>query len=1099
MFNSCRVYGLYLIAAFVFSIFGCQSNVSTEETSTQQLPKTVDFNHHIKPLLSDRCYKCHGPDKKVREANLRFDTEEGAFALLDSATNSRAIVPGNVKKSLLVKRVSSSDPDFMMPRPESNLSLSKYEIDLLKKWIEQGAEWKPHWAFIAPEKSELPKIKKSSWPRNAIDHFILAKMEQEGLQPSGEAEKIRLIRRVSFDLTGLPPTLEEVDAFLADDSPDVYEKIIDHYLASLSYGERMAVPWLDLARYSDTHGYQDDLGRTSWPWRDWVINAFNENMPFDQFTTWQLAGDLLPDPTYDQKLATAFNRNHPITQEGGVVPEEYRVEYVADRTQTIATTFLGLTMQCSRCHDHKYDPILQKEFYQLFAFNNSIPEQGIISYQGVAPPDLPIPEEQLAEIRKYIQGNIKVAKDRVTEVRAEKRSSETAAFEQWKASQLAAVHRLPSTLPVRQAGVYHESLPKGLLAYFNFDYFEKDQVLNKINPSQSGKLKYDVTEAQGRFSGCVEFNGKGHVEQKENYIDMGQLGDFGLYDAFTYSFWMKYSYANNGSAIISKIDRSTQNGYQIMHADRWLQFNMGGDKGFTARTRNALPEAQWNHVTYTYDGSGKGSGLKIYQNGELQRVFYSGKVEDPSARLNPNLMKNTAPLLVGKEGSEDRQRFRAAVQIDELQIYNRALSEKEIKQLGAYDPIAVLLNKKNLNSGEEESLFRHYLHHEDDDYKAAITMLHRQKVIQQQMREQMQPVPIMEEMDTIRPAYVLRRGAYNAHLEKVQPGTPSVVMDFSDDLPKNRLGLAKWLLDPSNPLTARVIVNRYWHMIFGEGIVKTVDDFGSQGALPTHPKLLDWLAVEFIESGWDVKHMLKLMVSTGTYRQSSKVNPGSQEKDPQNVLLARAPQYRFSAEAIRDNVLALSGLLVSKIGGPSVKPYQQRGLWAELSCGRGTKWYPQETGEALYRKSLYTFWKRTVPPPTMMTFDAASRDYCNPKRQTTSTPLQALILLNDPQILEAARVFAQRMIEEGGDNVESRIEYGFRTATSRYPKKKELAVLKEMLAMEKNVYTANPEAANEFLGIGDLPVKKDYDLAELAAYAQVASAIFNLDETVTKY
>ncbi len=1092
--SSYPIVGFYIIAASAIAVLSCRSNISTEDAQTQQLPEKVDFNHHIKPILSDRCYKCHGPDKKVREANLRFDTKEGAFALLDSATNSRAIVPGNVKKSLLVKRVSSSDPEFMMPRPESNLSLSKYEIDLLKKWIEQGAEWKPHWAFIAPEKSELPKIKKSSWPRNAIDHFILAKMEQEGLQPSGEAEKIRLIRRVSFDLTGLPPTLEEVDAFLADDSPGAYEKIIDHYLASLSYGERMAVPWLDLARYSDTHGYQDDLGRTSWPWRDWVINAFNENMPFDQFTTWQLAGDLLPDPTYDQKLATAFNRNHPITQEGGVVPEEYRVEYVADRTQTIATTFLGLTMQCSRCHDHKYDPILQKEFYQLFAFNNSIPEQGIISYQGVAPPDLPIPEEQLQEIRDYIEGNIKTASDKVEEVREEKRTSAKDAFVAWKkeqsavsSSQSATVNRLPS------------AVNRGLMAHFDFDYFEDDQVSNKINRSQTGKLINDVTEAQGRFSGCVEFNGKGHVDQKENYIDLGQLGDFGLYDAFTYSFWMKFSHANNGSAIISKIDRSTQKGYQIMSSAVFMEFNMGGSNGFAARTRKALPEAQWNHVTFTYDGSGKGSGLKIYHNGELQRVEYTGKVKDPSARLNPNLMKNTAPLLVGKEGSEDRQRFRAAVQIDELQIYNRSLSEKEIKQLGAYDPIAVLLNKKNLNSGEEESLFRHYLHHEDDDYKAAITMLHRQKVIQQQMREQMQPVPIMEEMDTIRPAYVLRRGAYNAHLEKVQPGTPSVVMDFSDDLPKNRLGLAKWLLDPSNPLTARVIVNRYWHMIFGEGIVKTVDDFGSQGALPTHPKLLDWLAVEFIESGWDVKHMLKLMVSTGTYRQSSKVNPGSQNKDPQNVLLARAPQYRFSAEAIRDNVLALSGLLVSKIGGPSVKPYQQRGLWAELSSGRGTKWYPQETGEALYRKSLYTFWKRTVPPPTMMTFDAASRDYCNPKRQTTSTPLQALILLNDPQILEAGRVFAQRMIDEGGEDDISRLEYGFRTATSRYPKKKEMAVLKEMLAKEKKVYGADPDAADEFLGIGDMPIKDDYDRIELAAYTQVAGAIFNLDETVTKY
>ena len=1093
-------------------MFGCNSNADSAADKAIQLPDKVDFNHHIKPILSDRCFKCHGPDEKVREANLRFDTEEGAFALRDTAANSYAIVSGNLKESLLVQRVSSSDPEFKMPPPESNLSLSKYEIELLKKWIEQGAEWKPHWAFIPPQKAELSKVKKSSWPINEVDNFILAKMESEGLSPSPEADKIRLIRRVSFDFTGLPPTLEEVDNFLADESPEAYEKIIDKYLSSTSYGERMAVPWLDLARYSDTHGYQDDLGRTSWPWRDWVINAFNENMPFDQFTTWQLAGDLLPDPTYDQKLATAFNRNHPITQEGGVVPEEYRVEYVADRTQTIATTFLGLTMQCSRCHDHKYDPIAQKEFYQLFAFNNSIPEQGIISYQGVAPPDLPIPEEQLQEIRDYIEGNIKTASDKVEEVREEKRTSAKGAFEEWKQNQSALLRSQASAgktvssqqsetvnrQPSRASTERSRSVNRGLIAYFDFDYFQDDQVLNKINPSQTGKLINDVTEAQGRFSGCAEFNGKGHVGQKENYIDMGQLGDFGLYDAFSFSFWMNYGWANNGTAIISKFDRSADRGYQIIHGDRWVRFNMGGDEGFTARAGNALPEAEWTHVTFTYDGSGKPSGLKVYQNGESQRLLYSGKTK-ATGSMTPGSVKNTKPLLVGKEGSEDNQRFRVAVQIDELQIYNRVLSEREIKELGAYDPIASLLKKENLSSSEEESLFRHYLHHEDDDYKAAITMLHRQKVIQQQMREQMQPTPIMEEMDTVRQAYLLRRGMYNAREEKVDPGTPSAVMDFPDDLPKNRLGLAKWLLDPGNPLTARVIVNRYWHMIFGEGIVKTVDDFGSQGALPTHPELLDWLAVEFIESGWDVKHMLKLMVSSATYRQSSKVNPSSQEKDPQNVLLARAPQYRLSAESIRDNVLALSGLLVSKLGGPSVKPYQQKGIWAELSCGRGTKWYPQETGEALYRKSLYTFWKRTVPPPTMMTFDAASRDYCNPKRQTTSTPLQALILLNDPQVLEAARIFAQRMIDEGGEDVESRIEYGFRTATSRYPNKKEMTVLKDMLINEKEVYRADPDAADEFLAIGDMPTKNDYNTVELAAYTQVASAIFNLDETVTKY
>ncbi|MGI9545069.1 MAG: DUF1553 domain-containing protein [Cyclobacteriaceae bacterium] len=1071
----------------VIMLAGCQSTDNDSNTLiVQEVPDVVDFNLHIKPILSDRCYKCHGPDENARKADLRFDLEEVAFAILDSVENTYAIFPGSLKKSQLAHRISSNDPEYMMPPPESNLSLSDHEITLLKKWIEQGAEWKPHWSFIPPEKPALPVVSHEDWPRNPIDNFTIAKMAELDLNPAEEAEKTQLIRRLSFDLTGLPPKLEEVEAFISDESPTAYERMVDHYLNSTAYGERMAVPWLDLARYADTHGYQDDLGRTSWPWRDWVIDAFNRNMSFDQFTTWQLAGDLLPDPTYEQKLATAFNRNHPITQEGGVVPEEYRVEYVADRTQTIATTFLGLTMQCARCHDHKFDPVSQKEFYELFAFNNSVPEKGQVSYQGIAEPSLPLHQEKIDQIIDMLKEDVDKVTTQLEEVRAERVADTKDDFEAWRKQQMLLAEAQPAVST------------KGLMTYYNFDYFEGDQIVNLVDASKPGNLINGVTETRGKFSGAVEFNGKGDPGQHENYINLGDVGDFGINNAFTFSFWINYAWANNFSSFISRIDSLTGKGYQVVIGDRYLQFEISnGKERQTFRMLNPFAEQEWMHVAISYDGSGWTSGFKWYFNGNLEPFRVSFEGDDKPLRLNPD-MRTNGPMLLGKEQSQFGQRMRAPMRLDELRIYNRALSQNEITALTDYDPVAHFLNKKDLSTGDRKSLLRHYLHNSDPDYQAAILVLGNQKILEQQVKEQLQPVMIMQDMDTVRPAYVLNRGAYDAPEERVYPGTPGVVMDFSEDLPANRLGLAQWLLDPKNPLTSRVIVNRFWQMTFGEGIVHTLDDFGSQGALPTHPQLLDWLAVEFIDSGWNVKHLLKLMVTSATYRQSSRVDPKKQKIDPQNVYLSRAPQYRLPAELVRDNVLALSGLLVEKIGGPSVKPYQPPGLWEELSCGRGTMTYFQENGEELYRKSLYTFWKRTVPPPSMITFDAATRNYCVPKRQTTSTPLQALVLLNDPQVLEAARVFGERMMKKGGDESESRIAYGFRIATSRSPKNKEMTLLNDLFKEVEATYQDDLAAASDFLSIGEQLLEGN-DPAELAAYTQVAHAIFNLDETITKY
>lgn len=738
------------------------------------IPDKVDFNFHVKPILSDRCFKCHGPDEKVREGGFALHDKALAFAALGEQQDRYAIVPGDPESSTLVHRIYAEDLNERMPPPESNLALTEYEKAILKKWVEQGAEWKEHWAFIPPVKPEIPKVSHTAWPSNEIDYFILAKLEALNLSPSGKETKEKLIRRVSFDLTGLPPSLEEISDFVNDDSPDAFEKVVGRLLASGAYGERMALEWMDLARYADTHGYQDDFERIMWPWRDWAIHAFNRNMPYDEFVSWQLAGDLLPDASLEQVIATGFNRNHKITAEGGVIDEEYRTEYVADRAQTFATAFLGLTLECARCHDHKYDPISQKDYYSLFSFFNNIPEKGLMPNPTV------IPEPYITLTQKQIE--------------------ETVSF-------------------------------------------------------------------------------------------------------------------------INNLD--------------------------------------------------------------------------------------SMPAI---------------------------------------------------------------------------------------------PLMVMKEMDTPRKTFVLQRGQYDRPGEEVQPATPRSILPMGEKRRKDRLGLAEWLFDENNPLTARVAVNRLWQQLFGSGIVATSFDFGNQGALPTHPELLDFLAIKYREEGWDTKAMLKYIVLSSTYQQSAAVSEELLEADPDNRWLARAPRRRLKAEMIRDQALKLSGLLNETVGGPSVKPYQPPGIWEETTGGGGgsTAKYVQDTGDKLYRKSLYTFWKRTVPPPGMTAFDAPSRDLCTVKRQETNTPLQALVLLNDPQAVEAARMMAHQAIDRAGEKVSERIAYLFRLATSRAPEQNELDILVQYFEEERLRFAERPERAELYLRVGEYTLQTKMEPAELAAYAVVANAILNLDEAVTR-
>jgi hypothetical protein len=763
-----------LLPVIVLGLFISLLLLSRCATSSKDLAGKLDYNFHIRPILSDKCFACHGPDANKREAGLRLDTEEGAYSALKEAPEMFAIVPGNKINSAVWHRINSQDPQEIMPPPESNLVLTPEEIQILGKWIDQGAEYQIHWAFMPPKNKDLPKVKNKKWPSNEIDYFILAKMEEKGLKPNPEADKARLLKRVSFDLTGLPPTPEMVEKFLLDDSENALEKMVDEFLASTHYGEKMAIHWLDVARYADSHGYQDDGLRTMWPWRDWVIHAFNQNYPYDQFLTWQLAGDLVPEKNKETLLATGFNRNHKITQEGGVIDEEYRIEYVTDRTNTFAKAFLGMTYECAKCHDHKYDPISQEDYFSTFAFFNMVPEKGLfgtIDASFADPPNMKITKEETQSILDFVN--------------------------------------LPDTMPVE--------------------------------------------------------------------------------------------------------------------------------------------------------------------------------------------------------------------------------------------------------------------------------------------------VMIMQDSQNIRETFLLERGNYDSPGKRVTVNTPKTIFPFDTlRFEQNRLGLAKWLTDDKNPLTARVFVNRIWQEIFGRGIVPTSGDFGMQGELPTHPELLDWLALDFKENGWDIKRLIKTIVMSSTYRQSSEIKKYHLERDPDNYYLARSPRKRIPAEMVRDHVLASSGLLNPEIGGPSVKTYQPEGLWEIATSGRGTLAnYVQDKGEKLYRRGMYQFIKRTVPPPSMLMFDASNRDQCEVNRLNTNTPLQALVMLNDPHVLEAARVLAEKLAGEKS-SAQEKLEKAFFSIVCRAPDAQEIQILVGFYEEELQKYQSEPASSEITLKVGEHPHPEKIDKSEAAALMQAIHLMYNMEETITK-
>jgi len=1035
----------------------------------EKLPEELDFNQHVKPILSDKCYICHGPDKAKISAGLQLHSPNTAFLELTESPGKFAITPGNLKKSEVFHRILSNDPKKIMPSPESHLTLTNVEKAIIIKWIKDGAKYKDHWAFIPIKKTEIPTVKADSLTKNHIDNYILSNLESKELSFTEEANKETILRRLSFDLTGMPPTIKEIDAFIKDTSYNAYEKQVDRLLASKQYGEQMALGWMDVARFADTHGYSVDRYRDMSPWRDWVIDAFNKNQSYKEFVTWQLAGDLMKNPTKEMKLATAFNRIHPQNMEGGIVNEEFLVEYVVDRTSTAGQALMGLTVACARCHDHKYDPISHKNFYEMTSFFNNINEPGQIPWNSAMPtPTMLWTTEEEDKMLAYMDNLVQKAKVEF-ETTEKKISSEA---KKWIAN-----------------GSYKsiKLSKKGLVGLYDLNNLP---ITNKLNASHKAIMKREFSGKQptnlvdARYKKGILFNG-------DTWLDLQKVGAFGSHQPFTVGVWAKIPKEVTSGNIFHKGSGAVLyawRGYHLKIVNNKLEILMAHTapgNSIQEHTKVDIPKDTWTHFAITYDGSGKAAGFKVYVNGK----------ELETKVINDNLYKS---ILFG-EKEEPALQFGARLRgkgigggiIDDITVYNRELSPIEMLQLGENSVSKLLLNKEpfSLNDVEKKMLEQHYKLQSLSVQKTHRTLTKVRKAYIDSL-EPIQEVMVMKETKP-KQAYILERGVYDAKAEKVYPNTPGFLPPMSKDLPKNRLGLAQWLFQKDHPLTSRVAVNRMWQHFFGVGLVKTSEDFGNQGELPSHPKLLDYLSLHFIKSEWNIKAFNKMLVMSQTYRQSSKTSEKLRVLDPENRWLAHGPSKRMTGEMLRNNVLVASGLLNKKIGGESVKPYQPPGLWKV----NGVK-YQQDKGKKLYRRSMYTVWKRSVPNPTIATFDTPARDVCTIRRQETNTPLQALVLLNDPTYIESARVLGKKMVNS--ITPEKGIQDVFKSLTGRKPSVKELRILIELKNNEYKKFTSNEAKMKGWLNTGEFLLTEDDNKALIAANAVVASAIMNSDATITK-
>lgn len=1075
------IYGIVFLLSFL--LYNCQPALPEEvEAAFEKLPAKVDFNFHIRPLLSDRCFSCHGPDEGSREAELRLDLEETAFGPLQES-KGQAFVKGKLAKSAAWQRIIADDPTIQMPPPESHLSLSPYEKALIARWIEQGATWKKHWAFIPPEKPKVPMLTNAK-SENEIDYFVRAKLKEMGLEPSPEADKERLIRRVTMDLTGLPPTIAELDAFLADDSPKAYENLVDRLLRTDAYAERMAMEWLDVARYADSHGLHADGLRENWPWRDWVIRAFQANLSYDDFVTWQLAGDLLPDANREQKLATAFHRNHTANSESGIVSEEFRINYVADRTNTTATAFMGLTMECATCHDHKFDPISQKEYYQMSAFFNNVPELGMIGNDKNFGPLLLLPDPETERKIDSLTGAIQALDQQIEERQANLEDIKT---------YIKTIEPANIAVPQPDRHFPLESItPKK-------DKRGRTQQILDLDPTTV--VTNDAELVTGRIGKAIR------IDRDNEQIHLGQVNNFDLDEPFSAGAWIKLEEQGTFQTIMGNVgDKNTGWRGWVFYLDSLNRPAMKivhslSHNYLHVTTNREVPIEEWTSLFFTYDGSAKAKGIRLFLNGEaLETTIHKDQ-----------LYKNILPVRTRSYRPDHQRRVKMGIahnylftdtdngvlvgSIDEVKVFHRHLTTLEVAAIyrGA-------INAPNLKIPvADQAIAHHYFHRMDTEFQQLNAQVQALRSKRFDLIDPVQEVMVMEEMSPPRKTHILNRGLYTDLGEVVYPTTPEALPPFPEDLPKNRLGLAQWLFSDAHPLTARVAVNRYWQMLFGKGIVDTPHDFGIQGALPTHPELLDWLAIAFRESGWDMHFLLKKMVTSATYKQSAVATAEHLTKDAKNTYLARGSSYRLPAEMIRDNALAASGLLHRAIGGKSVKPYQPKGLWRDKNEFSGyLAYYVPDSGDSLYRRSMYTFIRRTSPHPAMTAFDAPDRSICTVKREKTNTPLQALVLLNDPQFVEAARVLAERMQKEGGEAIDDQLQYAFRLLCSRKPTRKEMQLMSQQFKLAITKYQNQPEAADALLNIGEYPFDESLDKTKTAALAIVANSMMNFDEAYMK-
>jgi mono/diheme cytochrome c family protein len=1182
---------------------------------------TVDFSRDIRPILSENCFACHGPDEAALKGKLRLDLPEEA--LKPAKSGEVAIVPGDPAKSELIRRITTTDPDDVMPPPKSDKKLTGEQIEKLRTWIAEGAPYRVHWAFATPQRLLVPLVKNKRWVRHELDAFVLARQEHEGLAPSPEADRTTLIRRASLDLTGLPPTIEEVDAFLADKSPKAYEMLVDRLLDSPRYGEHMAKYWLDAARYADSHGYHIDSQRDIWAYRDWVVNAFNANKPFDQFTTEQLAGDLLPNATTEQKIASGYVRCNMSTGEGGVIEAEYAAKYAFDRVETTGTMWLGLTLVCARCHTHKYDPITQKEYYGLYAFFNQLEEPVMDGNKPNPDPFIKLPSKEQSERLAWLKQHIAEGQAKVDGPAPELDSAQGQWLKQWherlrggwaalqptattvsaattkvetpfgavnleaapkadeaSTAQLTVLEdkSLLASGPKPEKDVYRLTLrPKaGALAALRLETLPHDSLPQKaagrandgkfhlsefeaelVPPSTDGKqpepqkLKFthalaDVAEGDNRLERAIDgkadtawsVDAKAATEPHtalfllaepvkvpdnaelrirlrfEDAKDKGALGHFRLSVA-------------QDDEFVRLLNPPRFESWQLIGPFKTDGLRAGFDKAFEPEQeidlKKSYPgvreEVKWSARGDLADGK---THLLVHDLHGVHGAYYFYRVvhAPTPTKLELSLRADDLfklwvndQLLLERADPEQDKGVSSKVAVELKQGENRILV-KVVNHQGAkyfafnhalagpesFTPdIAAIVSVTTQPVGDwAERVRNFYRRQHSTEFKELFDNLVKWREEETAIDREIPTTMVAKELtDKMRDTLLLKRGEYDKPGEKVQAGVPAVLIPFPKDAPMNRLGLAKWLLDPSHPLTARVTVNRLWQQVFGVGLVKTAEDFGVQGERPSHPELLDWLATEFIRSGWDVKHMMRLLVTSATYRQTSRASPELRAKDPENRLLARGPRFRVDGEVVRDTALYLGGLLLDKRGGRSVKPYEPPGLWEAVSFNNSQK-YVQDLGEANYRRSLYTHWKRQSPPPNMLIFDAPTREYCIARRPRTNTPLQALTLLNDPQFVEASRAFAQRILLEGGDTVESRIAYAFRLATGRKPARDEVRVIRETLDKQLAAYRTDDAAAKKLLAVGSFNAKPELDARELAAWTTIASMILNLDETITK-